>query len=425
MNAASNKAAIPETDFYREAGHRHPLLSAKQERQTDLRKWAAARSCLRRVLSEPRGRDLVASFCKGCLNLPPEVERFEPRSLYFSLRKDIAPLLAKGEHAGAITKLHQCIATGTDTADLLRLVANMRWPATLMTGIAVVYMRRHGMTQSDLIADALATWIPALRTSYRPARRKSAASVHRALQHYLTARDKLVLHNLRLVHKMAWDHTGKGVAHSDLIQDGIIGLIRAAEKYEFRRGYRFTTYAYAWINQHLQRLTEGRGSLISYPAHVTQEINLMHRARLKHMERTGHDPGVDTLVRDTGFSADKVNQLRRLNNITISIDYPEADELELRLAANLADPDSERAVRHTEQRSLKQLLRQRMQSLEDREQAVLCGRWGLDGRPRRTFAQLADQLEVSREWVRQLEKSALQKLGREAELSEAYEELPV
>jgi RNA polymerase sporulation-specific sigma factor len=118
-----------------------------------------------------------------------------------------------------------------------------------------------------------------------------------------------------------------------------------------------------------------------------------------------------------------VNQLRALTNITLSINHPEAEDVESQLAASIADPDSDRAQRNAENSSLRKLLWQRIGTLEEREQAVLTGRWGLDGRPQRTFAQLADQLDVSREWVRQLEKNALQKLAAEAELGDAYEEI--
>ena len=126
---------------------------------------------------------------------------------------------------------------------------------------------------------------------------------------------------------MAWDHPARTIPQRDLVQDGIIGLIRAAEKFEFSRGYRFTTYAYPWINQHLQRATENKGSMITYPAHVVQEINQLHRARMAHLEKTGEDPGIEMLAEATGFDAEKVIDLRRLTNITVSIDHPEGHYL--------------------------------------------------------------------------------------------------
>jgi RNA polymerase primary sigma factor len=116
------------------------------------------------------------------------------------------------------------------------------------------------------------------------------------------------MHNLRLVHKLAWDQPARGIPKRDLVQEGIVGLIRAAEKYDFSRGFRFTTYAYSWINQHLQRATENRGSLINYPAHVVREINQLHRTRMTLQEKTGHDPGVQLLAEQTGFENSAISR---------------------------------------------------------------------------------------------------------------------
>ncbi len=414
-----------DTDFYLEASSHFPLLKAEQERALDLRKWASTRRCMRMLLDEPEGRALVKSLCDACLNNPPVVDDFDPRSLYFTLRKDIVEFLPEASQSeqmqGFLEALGQPKAT---TPVLMALFAEMTWPTTLVTGLAMIHLRRQGMAIPDLMADAMCIWQPAWGRRYLPAGDHTPnRRLKRALDGYVDARDKLVMHNIRLVHKLAWDHPNRSIPQRDLVQDGIIGLIRAAEKFDFSRGYRFTTYAYPWINQHLQRATESKGSLITYPAHVVQEINQVHRARMAYVEKTGQDPAADVLAEETGFDPDKVRDLRRLSNITVSIDHPEADENDLRHASSIPDPDSERAVEETERTSVAQLLWQHIDKLEEREQAVITGRWGLDGRPQRTFAQLADQLHVSREWVRQLEKSALKKLGEEARLNEAFEEI--
>jgi RNA polymerase sigma factor (sigma-70 family) len=426
MNSAFiNNDSTTDTDFYLEASQHYPLLTAEQERWIDLRKWAAARRCMRLMLRDPRGFTLVQDFLRACLEDGPSVDDFEPRSLYFTLRKDIVDLLPGGSAAAELGKLKRLMGRKEPSStSIRRRIFAMHWPTTLLTGLAIVHLRRQGMPLPDLMADAMCIWQPAWSRRYLPA---DAVSPNPGLQHalkaYTRARDRFVMHNLRLVHKLAWEHPARNLPQRDLVQDGIIGLIRAAEKFEFTRGYRFTTYAYPWINQHLQRATENKSSLITYPAHVVQEINQLHRARMAHMEHTGHDPGVDLLAEATGFDREKVNQLRRLTNLTVSIDHPEAEDNDLRHAANLPDPDSDRAVDDADKSSVRKLLQQHIDQLEEREQAVITGRWGLDGRPQRTFAQLADQLRVSREWVRQLEKSALKKLSQEAKLTEAYEEI--
>ncbi|MDJ0879370.1 MAG: sigma-70 family RNA polymerase sigma factor [Halieaceae bacterium] len=425
MSSSMINDTTTDTDFYLEASSHYPLLTAEQERRIDLRKWAAARRCTRLLLTDERGRELVRELVHACLAEPPEVEQFDPRSLYFTLRKDIVDLLPGSKGEESVQRfLKQLNSKRTKLTALLQSVADMAWPTTLVTGLAIIHLRRQGMPLPDLMADAMCIWQPAWSRRYLPVGSvRPDRTLHRALNQYTKARDKLVMHNLRLVHKLAWDHPARSIPQRDLVQDGIIGLIRAAEKFDVSRGFRFTTYAYPWINQHLQRATENKGSLITYPAHVVQEINQLHRARMAHVERTGHDPGIDLLSQETGFDADKVNRLRRLSNITVSIDHPEAEDNDLRHAASIPDPDSERAVEDTERNSVARLLWQHIDKLEEREQAVITGRWGLDGRPQRTFAQLADQLHVSREWVRQLEKSALKKLGEEARLNEAFEEM--
>jgi len=425
---AHNTASV-DSDFYLEASAHYPLLTAASEKRIDLQKWAAARRCIRMMAQQSAGRALLLDFCRACLETPPEVDQFEPRSLYFNLRKDIVCLLSEGEHAACMQSLSLQLDQGKLTANrLVEMVDSMHWPTTLSTGLAIILLRNQGAHLPDLVADAMLQWQP--RWAQR--KQKTSAAIPRStgykllsknLQRYTAARDKFVMHNLRLVHKLAWDHPGKGVPQRDLVQEGIVGLIRAAEKFDTSRGFRFTTYAYPWINQHLQRATENRGGLISYPAHVMQEINHLHKVRLAHQEATGHDPGVAYLAQATGFELDKVNKLRRLSNITVSIDHGDAEDNDLRRAANIVDPDSGRAVEDSEQHSVQKLLKQHIEQLDPRERAVLYGRWSLDGRPQRTFAQLAEQLEVSREWVRQLEKSALQKLGQDAALSEVFEEM--
>lgn len=426
MTSQAISDSSTDTDFYLEASTRYPLLGAEQEKAIDLRKWASARRCTRHLLGDARGRALLRDFCRACQEKPPQVDNFEPRSLYFTLRKDIIDYLPGGGGARQMQELARALGTGLLSIDEeLALISTLHWPTTLQAGLAVIFLRQRGAIVPDLVADAMGLWQPAWSRVHQPADPSQAIgkAVRSALRRYGCARDKLVMHNLRLVHKLAWDQPARGVSHRDLVQEGIVGLIRAAEKYDFRRGFRFTTYAYSWINQHLQRATENRGSLINYPAHVVREINQLHRTRMTLQEKTGHDPGVQLLAEQTGFDLAKVNQLRKLGNITVSIDHGDAEENDLRIAANIADPDSGRALEELEHGSVRRLLWQHMDQLEERERQVLCGRWGLDGRPQRTFAQLADQLGVSREWVRQLEKSAMKKLGQQELLGQAFEEL--
>lgn len=418
--SATNLETEIDTDFYQAASLQHPLLTAAQEHTYDCRKWAAARRTLRLVMHHEGGRQVLRHFIDACRTNPPVVENFEPRSLYFNLRKDIDQLLTGSEHQHRMARFSKQLETAS-AAELLTATAKMEWPATLQVALGIALYRASGRPMPDAVTDAVQIWIPELaqlRVDLEPRQRRQ---LWKAIRLYMRERDKLVMHNLRLAHKLARDYQGRGIPLSDLVQDGVIGLVRAAEKYDYRRGFRFTTYAFNWINQHLKRSSEGRGSLITYPSHVTQEINQLHRIRSQHQEKTGKDASTDELVQQSGFDLGKVRRLRSLTNITVSLDQPAAgqDDNDWKLGDSLEDPNSTRAVQRAEQGSLKGLLMKKIGKLEAREQAVIFGRWGLDGQRQRTFSQLAEELHVSREWVRQLEKSALKKLGEEAALGDA------
>ena len=121
-----------DTDFYLEASRHYPLLSAEQERHVDLAKWAAARRCARLLLAETAGRELVLEFCRACRQRPPEVDAFEPRSLYFTLRKDVVDYLPDGKQADLLENLERQLASGRSrTAGLMQSVQAMHWPTTL------------------------------------------------------------------------------------------------------------------------------------------------------------------------------------------------------------------------------------------------------------------------------------------------------
>ncbi len=408
------------SDFYLSISEQHPLLTAQQERALDMRKWAAMRRCLRLLVDDRASLKLIAAFTRFCIDAPPAIEDFEERGTYFLLRRDIGELVPDGEYHDAVTAFSETLAAG-ESNGIVRAVQDMSWPATLLAALTALQIRKRGLPCPDPVCDAIVAWQPSLNSAVAaPENGRDLLSWH---TRYIAARDRLVVHNLRLVHKLARDYANRGLNFSDLVQEGIIGLVRAAEKFQSAKGFRFSTYAYPWINQHLQRASEGRGSLISYPAHVVQDINKLHKVRMQEQESSGQSPGIMRLAKLSGMPEDKVARLRGLTNITVSIDHPDDEDPVLASASKLEDPNSLRAEDDSDQRSLSRLLTQNIARLESREQAVIRGRWGLDGRPQLTFSQLADQLNVSREWVRQLEQSAIKKLANGADLQQAFTEL--
>ena len=406
------------TDFYLQASEHYPLLQAFQEQSTDRRKWAAIRRILRVLLDAPQGREMAVEFLTACAEEPFAIDYFASRAVYFSLRKNISPLLPKGKFALDRDLLLQALREDRPTVELLRLTASIPRSATLVLGLAGMTLHASKKEFPDAISTALEEWLGAYRSS-SPLSAKSLKMLRQSITRYQQQRDKLVMHNLRLVHKMAWKYRESRVSHSDLVQEGIAGLIRAAEKYEYMRGFRFTTYAYNWITQTLQRASENRGSLIIIPSNVHAEINKLHKARLDLRELSGLEPATSQLATMTGYSGDKINKLRQLTNITISTDSsPDADEREVGI--QVPDPNSTRGIELAHNSSLKKLLGGCMDGLEERERCVVAARWGLDGQPTLTFAQLAEKMDVSQEWARQLERSALRKLAQSPDLNEAF-----
>lgn len=409
------------TDFYLEVTEHHALLTATQERAADRRKWAAIRHCLKMLWDDTAGKALILQLIERCMDSAPVIEDFEARSSFFILRREIGDMLPGGTHGDKVSELREQLLRQQDSFQALTLISTLEWPATLIAGLAALQLRKAGIPSPDLATDALLAWRPELE--HGVAAPANGQELQRWLKLYTSARDTLVLHNLRLVHKLARDQNGRGLTFPDLVQEGIIGLVRAAEKYQSSRGFRFTTYAYPWINQALQKASEGRGSLITYPSHVIQDVNALHKVRMTDREASGREPGINRLAELSGLPQEKVMRLRSLNNLTVSIDHPEDEDPQLASASRIEDPDSYRAQNEADQRSLTRLLERSIDLLGSREQTVIRARWGLDGRSKQTFSQLAEQLDVSREWVRQLEQSAIKKLAEGSDLQQAFTEL--
>lgn len=410
-------------DFFFGDAERFPLLTAAQEKQYDEQKWEFAHQALLELTKHPEGKQFISDFCKIAVEQPADIEQFSQRHLYFSLKRDLKPVANSKNCFKATREFLAAVARGAPQTIVAEKLEQGEWPATLMIAVAIIAQRSCGGHTKDTIADAIAVWRPEwVERSYSNASQLRTL-LQRPIQGYLAARDKLVMHNIRLVYKLARENQTRGIPVRDLVQEGIIGLVRAAEKFDYRMGFRFSTYAYNWTNQHIQRVCEGNGSLVSYPTHVTQEVNAVHRARNEQLEKTGEEPSIGLLATLTGLSSERVRSLRQLSNLTVSLEIEDDDENPLVPESALVDCDSNPALEEAQNQSLKRLLDQQLQQLDGREQFILKARWGLDGQPSRTLAQLADQLEVSRELVRQLEKSALRKLKVDSALNDAFQQL--
>jgi RNA polymerase sigma factor (sigma-70 family) len=221
------------------------------------------------------------------------------------------------------------------------------------------------------------------------------------------ARDHMVRANLRLVVSVARKFSGRDVPFLDIVQEGNLGLIRAVEKFDYARGYKFSTYATWWIRQSIQRGLGEISRTVRLPVHVVEELS-----RLNRLERTlgtalGRDPTVAELAAELDIPEERVAELRLQNRVPVSLDSAVGEDGETPIADLIRDDDAMAAAEIAEHNAMIAQLRSMVAALPERQAAVLTMRFGLrDGVPR-TLAEIAAPMGLTRERVRQLEKDAL------------------
>jgi RNA polymerase sigma factor (sigma-70 family) len=247
-------------------------------------------------------------------------------------------------------------------------------------------------------------------------RLRSRLSIERAkrdIRRAEAARDRFVRANLRLVISIARTYYRGTVPLGDLIQEGNIGLMRAVELFDWRRGLKFSTYATWWIRQAIGRAIQQQSPMIRLPARVHERLRVLNRARKALRQEGRREPTADELARASGLRLDDVHQLLRCERLQpLSLDAPvmtDAPPLVDMLDGNVQlEDDPERMV--VDGAPVQALSRAMTDALEERERAVLALRFGLDGGHRMSLEQAGKELGLSREWIRQTEKAALGKL---------------
>ena len=298
-------------------------------------------------------------------------------------------------------------------ADLVRVYLNGIGRTALLTAQQEVELAKR------IEAGVFAQHVLDTRTRLSASRRAELSAVVRDGRE---AKNHLLEANLRLVVSLAKRYSGRGMPLLDLIQEGNLGLIRAVEKFDYTKGFKFSTYATWWIRQAITRGMADQGRIIRLPVHLVEQVNKLARLKRDLHQQLGREATHDELAEESGIPVEKVVDLLDHSRDPVSLDMPVGSEEEAPLGDFIEDAESTDAESAVISGLLQDDLRRVLATLEEREQNVIRMRYGLDDGQPRTLDQIGRTFGLSRERVRQIEREVMVKLrhGARADRLRAY-----